>query len=67
MFPHLGEGRKKKNVLPSAQSDSWSGDAIALHFLGRKLTNMLISVSVGQSVRNEKPAGHFDEGNRLVL
>ncbi len=36
----------KENVLPSAKSDSWSGDSTALHFLCRKLANMLISVSV---------------------
>lgn len=47
--------------MPSAQSDSWSGDAIALHFLYRKLANMLISV------RNETPAGYSDGGNQRVF
>lgn len=37
---------QKINVLLSAQSDSWSGDSIALHFLCRKLADMLISVCV---------------------
>lgn len=36
-----------KNVLPSAQSGSWSGDANALRFLCRKLANGLIKFLYG--------------------
>lgn len=48
---------KQQNVLPSARSDSWSGDAITLHFLCRKLADIRISALVGHSVRNEAAAG----------
>lgn len=51
-----------KYVLPSAQSDSWSGDAIALHFLCRKLAILLINFCVGRRIRNEETVGYCDEG-----
>lgn len=53
-------------VLPSAQSDSWS-DAIALHFLCRKLAIVLINFRAGRRIRNEETVGYCDQGNEPVF
>lgn len=55
--------KSNKIIQPSAQSDSWWGDAISWHFLSRKLAKMQISFCMQRSVSGMR--NRFNEGKQL--